>query len=125
MTKLATLQTIQLCEVETGHLHDSPTDGDWQQLPAWSAMCLSDGWTLAHCAQTYLNWNLRYDADRQLIEESYGRALLLEFDYCVLDYDNYEAVAVPTGHGFDGSMLKEEVLRYLEHYAPWHLNDVE
>ena len=107
VTKLATLQTIQLCNGQfNSHL--------WAQLPASTPMRLSTNWSLETVAQMCFGHGVGQN-------ESFGLAFELGFDYGYIHADAEQTV--PTGNDYQGSMLKEEVLRYLEHYAPWHLHD--
>ena len=106
VTNLRTLQCILLCD------DTLPTDGwMWITLPTTGAMRLSEEWDSQHSVA---------QINPTFADDSTWRVIVLEFDTGQRAED--DASLAPQTMEYERAMTPGEVLRYLEHHAPWHLS---
>jgi hypothetical protein len=109
VTRVQTLQCILLYEADV-----YPGDGNWMPVPYSSAMRLSEDWTPLHTARIYSKVEEEVEASSDL-----GRLIVLDFDWgTVEDAADVDAI---WEWSYEFSMSERQVLRYLEHFAPFHM----
>jgi hypothetical protein len=127
VTKLATLDCIVLCD----DIELTRGDYPWVKLPAASRMRLNDQWRVTDIIQFNPVWSEgtdREDDPPLLRNDGVGRVVQLDFDFGEIpshaEGENDDTGTIPESHvDFVGYLGPVEMLRYLEHYAPWHVND--
>jgi len=119
VTRLATMQTIVLCD-EAFDIDGG--DHCWTSLPAASAPRLSSDWGIDRIAQLATSFVDGEDEDGEPFFD-FDR-IRLDFDWGYRDLQEEEYSQVPEGADYNSDLTDMQVLRYLEHYAPWHLSSL-